>query len=232
MKAIEYCLLSIVGASFFGTFGISLLGPADSVCQSPQTSLYADELTQSQDTCKILDERDEFTKSRRVVSGPFRLYNEHFKLRESKLAGFSYSEYANIKETQFAIYFFPEWKNGKKSLCVFRRIHRVQGYMEFPQHDPDPKMMFILANDEVLTLVPYTIEASQLGDGGWLTQRQFFSLSDSTWAMLRDAPPKKVRLRYLGSNRESIFNYDIEIAPENQALFPFALRCLENLQLE
>ena len=182
--------------------------------------------------CRIRDKYDEFTKKRSVSSGPYRIYTESINLKLSTLNEFNYKENADHTSTKLAFAVFARWEDGIKILGLVKFVYQVQGYLSFTSSDSDPKIIFLLSNGEALTIVPSTIESSTLDNDGWVTQRQFFTITDSVWSKLRDYPPRKFRIRYLGSNGRSIYEKDFTIEEQNISQIPLALKCIDNLQLQ
>lgn len=181
--------------------------------------------------CKITDKYDEFTKKRNVASGPYLMFSEKIDLTKSTLNEFNYQENSAKKSTSLDFYFYARWENGKKIIGLVKYVWQVQNYLGFTQNDPDPKVMFILSNDSVLTITPSTVEPAKLSDNGFEIQRIIFEIDNNTWAQLRDFPPKKMRIRYVGSNYRSIYNKDITIEEKYREQIPFALKCIDDLNL-
>ena len=180
--------------------------------------------------CNVSDKYDEFTKERAVASGPYQIYSEKIDLTRSSLSGYTYSANEAHKSTQLDFYIYARWENGKKIIGLVKYVWQVQNYIEFQNNDPDPKIIFLLSNDEILTIVPSTIESSKLNKLGWVTQRQIFEVNDSTWSKLRDFPPKKFRLRYT-INYPSIDVKDFVIDEKYKGQIPRVIKCIDDLNL-
>jgi hypothetical protein len=90
--------------------------------------------------------------------------------------------------------------------------------------------MFILSNDELLTIIPYLTEPPTLSNG-YEVQRMIFKVDDNTWSKLRDFPPQKMRIRCFGSNLDLIINKDFVIEEKYRGQIPFILKCIDDMNL-
>lgn len=179
--------------------------------------------------CKISDKYDEFNKTHLVDSGPYIFYAEEINLTKSTLQGFNYKKNIDVASTVLQFYIQAEWKDGKKIIGILKRVYRVQDYLEFAYGNS--KIEFLLVNDEVLTLTSPNAQSSELSDDGWVYQWATFTIDDKSWSQLKKNPPTKFRIRYYSSNISNIYVKDFTIEEKFKAQIPFALNCIDNLNL-
>jgi hypothetical protein len=200
-------------------------------CSAQKKSSKVNTNQSSEPICKITDKTDEFTKERAVASGPYQIYSEKVDLIKSSLSEWDYKHNSDYKSTTLNFYIYARWENGKKVIGLIKYVWQVNDYLDFPQNDPDPKIIFLLSNEEALTLIPTTIESAKLNDGGWVSQREIFEVNDSIWSKLKDFPPIKFRIRYLGTDYPSIYTKDFVIEEQFKGQIPFTLKCIDDLNL-